>query len=147
MEVLLLQDREKVGKAGDVIKVANGYARNFLIPKRIAMQATPNAILRSKELSQKIQLQQMKTLEEFKLLADRMNDMEINIPVKVGKTGKLFGRITNLDIARALSKESITIDRRKILLVEPIKELGVHKVSLRLHPHVEATLKVVVVGS
>ena len=147
MEILLLHDKEKIGKAGEVVTVADGYARNYLLPRRFAIPATANAVARAKELAQKITLQHKKTIEELQVLAERLNTTELTIPVKVGKTGKLFGRITNQDVAKALAKEGIVIDRRKILLVDPIKELGVYKVSLKLHPQVEVTLKVIIVGS
>ena len=147
MNILLLQTIDRLGKAGEIISVKEGYARNYLLPKRIAMIATPQAVKKAKEFTQKIELQNRKSLEEFQALAERLNAIEVNIPVKVGKNGKLFGRITNQDVAKALAKEGIVIDRRKIILNEPIKELGVFSSTLKLHPQVEASLKVSVVGS
>lgn len=145
LELLLLQDVDKLGQSGQVVKVADGYARNFLIPRRLAVLATQGVIAVAKTLAQNRQVELSKHLEEAEALRQKFESLECNIPVKVGHEDKLFGSVTSLDITAALQKIGIAIDRKKILLKEPIKTLGAHQVSVKLHPQVEASLKVWVV--
>jgi len=144
MEVILREDIEKLGSRGQLVKVASGYARNFLLPKRLAVAAT--------ESNKKIveQERQAHLRKESKLVADAaelgklMANVSVTISQKAGENDQLFGSVTSKDIADALEKQGYTIDRRKIALDEPIKTLGEFKVSLRLHREVstEITVKV-----
>jgi large subunit ribosomal protein L9 len=145
MEVILREDVEKLGSRGQLVKVASGYARNFLLPKRLAVAAT--------ESNKKIveQERQAHLRKESKLVADAaelgklMANVSVTISQKAGENDQLFGSVTSKDIADALEKQGYTIDRRKIALDEPIKTLGEFKVTLRLHREVstEITVKVV----
>jgi len=145
MEVILREDVDKLGSRGQLVKVAAGYARNFLLPKRLAMAAT--------EANKKIieQERQAHLRREAKLVADAtdlakmMADLSVTISQKAGESDQLFGSVTSKDIAEALEKQGYTIDRRKIALEEPIKTLGDFKVPLRLHHEVTTEITVHVV--
>jgi large subunit ribosomal protein L9 len=145
MEVILREDVEKLGARGQLVKVASGYARNFLLPKRLAVPAT--------DANKKIveQERQAHLRREAKLVADAselgkmMAEVSVTISQKAGENDQLFGSVTAKDISEALEKQGYTIDRRKVVLDEPIKTLGEHKVTLRLHREVpvEITVRVV----
>ena len=145
MEVILREDVDKLGSRGQLVKVAAGYARNFLLPKRLAVPAT--------DANKKIieQERQAHLRKEAKLAADAsdlgklMANVSITIAQKAGENDQLFGSVTSKDIAEALEKQGYTIERRKIVLDEPIKSLGEFKIPLRLHREVtaEITLNVV----
>jgi large subunit ribosomal protein L9 len=144
MEVILREDIEKLGSRGEVVKVAPGYARNFLIPKRLAVAAT--------ESNKKIveQERQAHVRKEAKLqgeaadLAKLMNGLTVTIRSKAGENDQLFGSVGSKDVAEALAAKNFTIDRRKIQLDEPIKQLGEYKIPVRLHREVTAEVTVVV---
>jgi len=144
MEVILREDVEKLGSRGELVKVAPGYARNFLLPKRLAVAAT--------ESNKKIveQERQGHLRKEAKVAADAtelgkmMGNVTVTISQKAGENDQLFGSVTSKDIAEALEKQGYAIERRKIALEEPIKTLGEFKVPLRLHKDVTAELTVVV---
>jgi large subunit ribosomal protein L9 len=144
MEVILREDIEKLGTRGQVVKVAPGYARNFLLPKRLAVAAT--------EANKKIveQERQAHLRKEAKLkgeaedLAKLMTGVTVTITQKAGENDQLFGSVTSKDVADALAAKNFTIDRRKVLLEEPIKQLGEFKVPVRLHKDVTAEVTVVV---
>ena len=145
MEVILREDVDKLGARGQLVKVAPGYARNFLLPKRLAVPAT--------EANKKIieQERQAHLRREAKLVADAsdlgkmMADLSVTISQKAGENDQLFGSVTSKDIAEALEKQGYTIERRKIALEEPIKTLGEFKVPLRLHREVTTEITVHVV--
>lgn len=145
MEVILREDVEKLGSRGQMVKVANGYARNYLLPKRLAVPAT--------DANKKIveQERQAHLKREAKLVADAgelakmMEGVTVTITQKAGENDQLFGSVTSKDIAEALEKQGYTIERRKIVLDEPIKTLGEFKVTLRLHREVPAEITVRVV--
>ena len=146
MEVILREDVDKLGARGQLVKVAPGYARNFLLPKRLAVAAT--------ESNKKIveQERQAHLRKEAKLSADAselgklMGNVSITIAQKAGENDQLFGSVTSKDLAEALEKQGYAIERRKIALDEPIKTLGEFKVPLRLHRDVTAEITVHVVG-
>jgi len=145
MEVILREDVEKLGARGQLVKVASGYARNFLLPKRLAVPAT--------EANKKIveQERQAHLRREAKLVADAgdlgkmLENVSITFAQKAGESDQLFGSVTSKDIAEALEKQGYTIDRRKIVLEEPIKTLGDFKVPLRLHREVTSEIVIHVV--
>jgi large subunit ribosomal protein L9 len=145
MKIVLLQDYQKLGKEGEIVEVKDGYARNFLIPQGIAREATP-VVLR--ELEQKKLLQKRKEekkLQRLQELKERLAKTSLTIALKTAREDKMYGAVTNIDIARALKEEGFEIDRHKILLEEPIKELGVYQIPIRLHPDIEAKVKVWIV--
>src|SRR5690349_10727805 len=145
MEVILREDIEKLGTRGDVVKVTPGYARNFLLPKRLAVAANAS----NKAIVE--QERQAHLRKEAKLQADAadlgklMAHVEVTITQKAGENDQLFGSVTAADVANALEKQGYTIDRRKVHLEEPIKTLGDFKVSLRLHKEVAIDVPVRVV--
>jgi large subunit ribosomal protein L9 len=145
MEVILREDIEKLGSRGEVVKVAAGYARNFLLPKRLAVEATPSNRKIVEQERQSHLRKEVKQKDEAQDLATLMAGTTIKIFQKAGENDQLFGSVTAQDIANALAAQNYTIDRRKVQLEEPIKQLGEYKVALRLHKDVTAEITVVVV--
>jgi large subunit ribosomal protein L9 len=144
MKVILKQDVEKLGKAGDVVKVAPGYGRNYLIPKRFALEATPGNI-KIAEMEKIAQARRdFREKEAATLLARDIVKQTVTIQRKAGEGGALYGSVTALDIADYLITHKIDIDKRKIQLEEPIKALGEYQVSIRLHREVTVPIKVIV---
>ncbi len=145
MKIILRQDYENLGNAGDIVEVKPGFARNFLLPRKIAYPAKPNFVrMLEEEKRQKLQ----RSHKEKKLaekLAEELSKVSVTISVSVGEEDKMFGSVTTMDIAEALKKEGHEIDRRKIVLEEPIKALGIYSVPVKVHPEVEANIKVWVV--
>jgi len=136
MEVILREDIEKLGTRGQVVKVAPGYARNFLLPKRMAVLATESNKKIVEQERQGHLRKEAKVLGDAQDLAKLMADVSITISQKAGENDVLFGSVTAKDIAEALEKQGYTIDRRNIQLAEPIKQLGEHRVPVRLHREV-----------
>jgi large subunit ribosomal protein L9 len=143
MKVILLADVKSVGKKGEVVTVADGYGQNFLIPKRLASPATDGAVKkRKKELADQATKKQ-REVEAAESLAEKFGSKPLVIKVKVGDGGKLFGSVTSSDIAQAVKSEfGQAVDKKKIHLPKPIRELGEHTVSARLYKGVKASLKV-----
>jgi large subunit ribosomal protein L9 len=144
MEVILREDIEKLGSRGDVVKVAPGYARNFLIPKRMAVAATESNKKIVEQERQAHLRREAKAQGEAEDLAKMMNGVTVTIRQKAGENDQLFGSVTVKDVADALAAQNYTIDRRKIQLDEAIKQLGEYKVPVRLHKNVTAEITVVV---
>jgi large subunit ribosomal protein L9 len=145
MEVILREDIEKLGSRGEVVKVASGYARNFLLPKRLAVVAT-DANKKIVEQERQAHLRkEVKLKGEAEDLSKLLTGVSVTIAQKAGENDQLFGSVTAKDVADALAGQSFTIDRRKIHLEEPIKQLGEYKVPVRLHKDVTAEVTVVVV--
>lgn len=145
MKVILLQDVKGSGKKGQAVNVSDGYARNFLFPKKLALEAT-EANMKELERQQKLAAEKKAAdLAEAKELGEKIKDLEIKVPAKTGGGQKLFGAVTNKDIGDALERDyGIAIDRRKIELKGAIKSLGEHEVLIRLHPEVVLTQKILV---
>jgi len=141
MQVILRDDVPNLGRPGDVVKVRPGYARNFLLPRNLAVEANPKN-LRAFEHQKRLALlrREAKRNEALKV-KDRLEQLTIEIAARAGEGGKLFGSVTNIDIERALSGHGITVERRRIILAEPIKELGEFVVPVRVDADVEASLK------
>lgn len=145
MEVILREDIEKLGHRGQVVKVAAGYARNFLLPRRLAVPAT-NANKKIVDQEREAHLRrEAKLASEAADLAKLLAAVEITLRAKAGENDQLFGSVTSKDIAEALEAQKYNIERRKIQLDEPIKQLGDHKVPIRLHKDVTAEITVHVV--
>jgi large subunit ribosomal protein L9 len=141
MQVILRDDVPNLGRPGDVVKVRPGYARNFLLPRNLAVEANPKN-LRAFEHQKRLALlrREAKRTEALKV-KDRLEQLTIEVAARAGEAGKLFGSVTNIDIERALGAQGIAIDRRRIILAEPIKELGEFVVPVRVDADVEAGLK------
>jgi len=144
MEIILKQDIEKLGKAGDIVKVKAGYGRNYLIPQKLAMAATPSNKKVFDENRKQATFKLAKQMDEIKAIAEKLSKTQVILPIKVGTTGKLFGSITNLQISRALKDMGFDIDRKDITILDEIKEIGKYKISIKLHKEVitEMTLYV-----
>jgi large subunit ribosomal protein L9 len=145
MEVILREDVEKLGHRGQVVKVAPGFARNFLLPKRLAVLATEsNKKIVEQEREAHLR-REAKLAGEARELGKLLEAVTVEIAQKAGEQDQLFGSVTSKDIAEALERQKFSVDRRKILLDEPIKTLGDHKVTIRLHREVavEITVRVV----
>ena len=141
MEVILLKDLDKVGFKHDIITVKNGFGRNFLIPKGIGIIA--NATNREKldKIVAKDQEAELAKLDDYKALAASLSGKSVNIGVKTGTSGKIFGSITNIQIMNAIKEQlGVDIDRRKISIEDEIKEMGSYKAILNLHPEVSTTI-------
>lgn len=146
MQVILREDIEKLGKIGDLVKVADGYARNFLVPRKKAIEATPDN-LRSMDHAKKMVSDRLRKLKkEAAAEADQINGLSVEIKAKVGEEGKLFGSVTSMDIADAAKAKGVNIDKRKIALEEPIKRTGDFTITVKLHADVTASMKVSVVA-
>ena len=146
MEVILRQHVDNLGRRGDLVKVADGYARNYLLPRKMALLATEGnkkVIEREKE---KFDAQEAEEQKVAQAVADRLANVEIEIARKVGETDALFGSVTNADVAESLAAKGFDIDRRKVQLHEPIKKLGEFNVPIKLHREVVVTMKVKVVA-
>jgi large subunit ribosomal protein L9 len=141
MQVILRDDVPNLGRPGDVVRVRPGYARNFLLPRNLAVEANPKN-LRAFEHEKRLALmrREAKRGEALKI-KDRIEQLSIRITARAGEGGKLFGSVTNIDVERALGAQGINIDRRRIVLAEPIKELGEFVVPVRIDAEVEANLK------
>jgi len=144
MEVILREDIDKLGNRGEVVKVAPGYARNFLIPKRLAVEANASNKKIVEQERQAHLRKEAKQESEASDLAKLVNGVSVTITQKSGENDQLFGSVTSKDVADALAAKNFTIDRRKILLDEPIKQLGEYKIPVRLHKNVTAEVTVVV---
>jgi large subunit ribosomal protein L9 len=145
MDVILREDVEKLGTRGQLVKVAPGYARNFLLPKKMAVVATESNKKIVEQERQAYLRREAKVVSEAGDLAKLMESVVVTIKQKAGENGQLFGSVTSKDIADALEAQSYTIERRKIVLDEPIRTLGDFKVPLRLHRDVSTEIAVHVV--
>jgi large subunit ribosomal protein L9 len=145
MDVLLLKNVPGVGNAGQVKKVADGYARNYLLARHLAVPANDGAVKQADDLKQAQARRDAKTLAEAQELARQLGAITLTFQAKAGEGDRLFGSITSSDIADALVREkNITLDKRKLELESPIKELGERAVAIKVHPEVTAQIKVVV---
>jgi large subunit ribosomal protein L9 len=146
MQVILREDIEKLGKIGDLVKVADGYARNFLVPMKKAIEATPKNVNAMEHARKMVSDRLRKLKKEATAEADKIKGLSITIKAKTGEEGKLFGSVTSMDIAEAAKAQGVVIDKRKIVLAEPIKRLGEFTVPVKLHADIAAELKVSVVA-
>lgn len=147
MKVILVEDVKKIGNAGEVVDVAAGHARNYLIPRGLAKEATQSNLSHLKHKKKVKKRQKKKRYGEAEEQKEKMEDQIIEIGVKAGDNGKLFGSVTNSDIAKALKKKGFKVDKRKIKLSDNIKQLGTHNVEIKLYKDVTATVKVKVVDA
>jgi len=145
MEVILREEIDNLGRRGDVVKVAAGYARNYLLPKRLAVAANESNKKIVEQEKQAYLRRESKEIGDANDLAKMMATVEVTIAQKAGENDQLFGSVTSQDISAALEKAGYTIDRRKVNLAEPIKALGDYKVTVKLHREVTVELPVHVI--
>ena len=147
MKVILNENIETLGHIGDIVKVAPGYARNYLLPKKLAVLATENNAKALEHTKRQLLYKKNKALESSKILGAKLEALSIVLSHKAGEEGKLFGAVTNMDIAAYLKANGFDIDRKSIVLANAIKHTGEFSVALKIHPEVTATLKVTVVAA
>lgn len=145
MEVILRQSIENLGGPGDVVKVKPGYARNYLLPRGLAYEATPGNLKRIAAERQRLEAAEATRRDAAANLAKRLEEVSLTFSARVGEEGKLFGSITAADIANQLEAQGIEVERRQIDLHEPIKTLGVFQVPIRLHADVHPEVRVWVI--
>lgn len=147
MKVILLEDVKSLGKKGELVNVNDGYARNFILPKKLGLEATPknlNDLKLQKANEAKIAAEQ---LEAAKQLAEELKEMQVKLSIKTGEGGRTFGSVSTKEIAQAAKEQlKLDLDKKKMQLEEAIKSVGTHMVPIKLHPQVTASLKVVVEG-
>lgn len=144
MKVILKENIETLGHIGDVVKVAPGYARNYLVPKKLAIEATEKNAKALEHAKRQLAYKKNKELESAKLLAGKLEALVIELFHQAGEEGKLFGSVTNMEIAAFVHEQGFVIDRKKIQLAEPIKQVGEVMVPVKIHPEVTASLKVTI---
>jgi large subunit ribosomal protein L9 len=142
MKVILKEDVDNLGTIGTVVQVSNGYGRNFLIPRNLAVEANPKNIKKF-EHEKKIILEKAKKVKsKHEEAADKLSEIILRVEANAGEDGKLFGSVTSMDISEALSKQGMEVDKRKIVLPEEaIKRLGEYTVQIKLHPEISASIK------
>lgn len=145
MKVILRKNFDQLGKVGEIVSVKDGYARNYLIPRQIAYQATVGNIRTLEEEKKQLQKKEAKELEAAQKFAAELEKVSITIPVTVGEEDKIFGSVTSQMIADALKEKGHEVDKRKIEITEPIKSLGIYSVTIKIHPSVSAIVKTWVV--
>ena len=144
MKVILLEDVETLGKLGDTVNVKDGYARNYLIPRNLALQATTRNLKAHAHKLMDIERRKEKIVDDARSLADKVAGVSLTFTRKTGEKGRLFGSVTNMDIAQALSEKGFEVDRKDIHLPEPIKGLGEFDVQIKLHHDVTPQVKITV---
>ena len=145
MKVMLTKDVENVGRAGEIKDVSDGYGRNFLLPRKLAVLAHKGVEAEARRIRDAASKREAKDRDEAQSLADEIGDRTVVVRLKTGEEGKAFGAVTNQDVAQALKQQhQVEVDHRKIELKEPIKQLGEHQVQLRLHRDVTATINLIV---
>lgn len=147
MKVILLQDVKGTGTKGQIINASDGHARNFLLPRKLAIEATDANIAARESREKQAEHKLQKDLAAAQAIADRIKEHTVRIPVRVGENGKMFGSVSNKEIAEALSSQTgIEVDKKKIVLSEPVKSTGRHTAVLKLHAQVAAQIAFEVVS-
>lgn len=145
MKIILLEDVSKLGKAGDIVKASDGYARNMLIPKGLAKEATPGNIKAAEAKKAALVAEREENRKEAEILKGKLEKVEIKIKSKGGEGGRLFGAVTNVDIANAIKDQlGVDIDKKKISLPQPIKTAGKHSAVASLFTEIKVDLKIIV---
>jgi len=146
MEVILKEDIVNLGKIGEIVRVRDGYARNYLLPRGLVLEANKKNLKTFEHHKQLVGDQKQKIVRQAQSVGDQLNGVSLVIPMKVGEEGKLFGSVTNIHIEKALKAKGLNVDRRKIQLAEPIKSAGDYDVPVRLSAEITVPLKVSVVS-
>ncbi|NLK17485.1 MAG: 50S ribosomal protein L9 [Clostridiales bacterium] len=144
MKVILKQDVKGQGKKGEIVNVNDGYARNYLIPKGLAVEATADAVNSAMLKKQAAEYHRKMERKEALAAKQRLDDLTVNLKVKCGKSGKIFGSVTSTQVSEKLAEMGYTVDKKKIMLKEPIKNAGIYTVDVKLYPEITAKLKVIV---
>jgi large subunit ribosomal protein L9 len=144
MRIILEEDVEKLGRRGQVVEVADGYARNYLLPRRLAVPATASNLKQLEQLRGSLARREATEKETAKKLAELLGQVSVTLQRKAGENDQLFGSVTSADIAEALAAQGYEIDKRKIQLDDPIKLIGEYQVAVKLHHDISATVKVIV---
>ncbi len=147
MKIILRQEVENLGDIGEIVTVKAGYARNYLIPRGMAYFASPKAIKMLEHEKKQYAFRMDKLKGEAEVLAAKLADVQVTIPMQVGEEDKLFGSVTNVMIGQELADRGYDVERRSIMIEEPIKSLGIFDVKIKLHPEVIATIKVWVISA
>lgn len=143
MKIILIQDVKKLGKKGEIIEASDGYARNYILPQKLGIEANSKNLNDLKLQKMKEEKDAQKLLDEAKELAEKIGEQSVAVKMKAGEGGKVFGSVSAKEIAEAMKKQNgLEIDKKKIQLQEPIRSFGVHEVGVKLHPQVTATLRV-----
>ncbi len=142
MKVILKENIENLGQIGDIVKVAPGYSRNYLLPKGLAIEATDKNAKALEHAKRQLAYKKNKALESAKALVAKLEALAVELTHQAGEEGKLFGSVTNMEIANFLKNNGFDIDRKKIVLAEPIKQVGEYSVPVKIHPEITATLSV-----
>jgi large subunit ribosomal protein L9 len=145
MEVILRQAVENLGKPGEVVKVSNGYARNYLLPHGVAFEATPGNLKRIQQERDRLEAAENERRGVAQGLAEKLEQVQLTFSARVGEEGKLFGSVTSADVAQQLEAQGFHIEKRQIDLHEPIKALGVYRIPIRLHADVKPEIRVWVI--
>ena len=147
MKLILLEDVKKVGRKGEIVEVADGYGRNFLLPRKLAAEAPTANLNTAKTNAENKARQAQREADEAKLLGAQLEKISVKIPVKLGKDGKLFGSVGGSDVAKALKRENnLNVDKRKISVQGEILGVGTYEAVIKLHPEVTTKIKVEVVA-
>jgi large subunit ribosomal protein L9 len=141
MELILCQDVPKLGKVGKVVKVKDGYARNYLLPRKLAYLATPANLKIIEQQKAKLIAESERLRKEAEVVAEKLNKVSCTLTVEVNDLDKLYGSVTQQDIAQALKDEGLDIDKRIIMLEKPIEDLGIYEVNVKVHPEVTAKIR------
>lgn len=148
MRIVLREDVENLGNKGDLLEVADGYARNFLVPRGLAIQATRGVVKQADAMKRNRSVRDARDRSSAQELADKLATQRIEVAARAGEGGKLFGSVGSIDVVAAvLAQTGVELDRRKVQLGDPVKELGAVEVPVKLHPEVEVTLNVEIVAS
>lgn len=145
MKVILKEDVKNIGNMGQILDVADGFARNYLVPRGLAMEANVKNIKSLEHVKRVVQEKAKKVKSQAQDLSTRIANITVVIKAKAGEEGKLFGSVTTMDIAEQLKNEGVDIDKKKISLDEPIKRLGTYTVNIKLHPEVSTPFQVEVI--
>ena len=144
MEVILLERIEKLGQMGDVVKVKDGFARNFLLPQKKALRASENNLAYFEKERVTLEANNLKQKQEAEVVLEKLDNFNLIIIRQAGETGQLYGSVNTNDIKTTLDENGFIVEKNQITLDKPIKELGIHNVSVKLHPEVQATISVIV---
>ena len=141
MEIILQEEVANLGQIGDIVKVRDGYARNYLLPRGLAVQANRRNVRVLEHHKRLVAVKKERVQRQAQTLLDQLSALSLTIPAKAGEEGRLFGSVTNIDLEAALKEQGLTLDRRKILLDEPIKQLGSYEVPVNLGGALRANIK------
>lgn len=145
MKVILLKDVKGIGQEGDIKQVADGHARNYLLPNQLAVEANSGNMTKLAQVQKSAEKKQDKIKQEAENLSKKLTKEPLQVQAKAGEGGKLFGAVTNKQIAEELKHKNVKVDKRKIVMAEPIRTLGITEVPIKLHPEVTAHLRVEVI--